>query len=53
MFYLQYNTMKAVYIRCSTDKQDFCQQQHCINQYLERINEPTDFGSFSMIGSLI
>lgn len=42
MFYLQYNTMKAVYIRCSTDKQDFCQQQHCINQYLERINEPTD-----------
>lgn len=34
--------MKAIYIRCSTDSQDFSQQQHCINQYLKRMNKPTD-----------
>lgn len=34
--------MKAKYIRCSTDKQDFDQQIECINQYLKRINEPND-----------
>lgn len=31
--------MKAIYNRCSTDKQDFEQQMECINQYLRRINE--------------
>lgn len=31
--------MKAIYNRCSTDKQDFDQQMQCINQYLQRINE--------------
>ena len=31
--------MKAIYNRCSTEKQDFEQQMQCINQYLQRINE--------------
>lgn len=31
--------MKAIYARCSTDKQDFCQQKECIEQYLKRIGE--------------
>lgn len=34
--------MKAIYNRCSTDKQDFEQQMECINQYLKRINETDD-----------
>lgn len=34
--------MKAIYLRCSTDKQDFAQQSECIRQYLKRINETCD-----------
>lgn len=34
--------MKALYIRCSTDKQDFDQQLKCINEYLNRMHLDTD-----------
>lgn len=34
--------MKALYIRCSTDSQDFDQQLKCINDYLNRMHLDTD-----------
>lgn len=33
---------EVIYLRASTDSQDFYQQQQCIKQYLKRMNKPTD-----------
>lgn len=35
--------MKYIYIRCSTEKQDYDQQTKCIHDYLKRIGERIDF----------
>lgn len=40
-------TMKAIYYRCSTEKQDFMQQHEVVTTYLQRIGENTELYTVS------
>lgn len=39
--------MKAIYYRCSTEKQDFLQQNEVVTKYLQRIGETTELYTVS------
>ena len=39
--------MKAIYYRCSTEKQDFMQQNEVVTKYLQRIGETTELYTVS------
>ena len=39
--------MKAIYFRCSTEKQDFMQQNEVVTKYLQRIGETTELFTVS------